>query len=448
MLLALAMAMLTAIGAMTPALLLVGTLLAGAGAAISNPVWQSILPQLVDHSHLKSAVALNSLGVNLARAVGPAVGGALILSFGVAAAFFADSLSYLVVIAALLWWRPKPAVHTLPTEQLVSAVLASVRYARSSAPLRRTLMRAILFFMFASAPWALLPLIARNDLKGSAGLYGIMLGGIGAGAVAGALLLPRLRQYLSTDRLVLCATLLLSFAGLGLAGTDKVPIALAMTPLLGLSWITVLTALNVTTQSILPDWVRGRGLAVYLTTFSGAMTAGSLVWGQVASMTSTQMSLAVAASLGAIIALAATRLPFPSGDEDLSPSLHWPAPAPGTPMTADAGPVMVTVEYSIPRENVSAFSLEIAALGATRRRDGAYSWGVFQDTDDHQRWLEYFLVESWIQHLRQHERVSQADKLLQMRILALHMGPEPPRVSHLIALGNTLPTALADDHLT
>jgi hypothetical protein len=108
---------------------------------------------------------------------------------------------------------------------------------------------------------------------------------------------------------------------------------------------------------------------------------------------------------------------------------------------------MVTVEYSISRENVSAFSVEIAALGATRRRDGAYSWGVFQDTDDHQRWLEYFLVESWIQHLRQHERVSQADKLLQMSILALHNGPEPPRVSHLIALGNTLPIALADDHL-
>jgi MFS family permease len=447
MILALAMAMLTASGAMTPALLLVGTLLAGAGAAISNPVWQSILPHLVDHSQLKSAVALNSLGVNLARAVGPAVGGALILSFGVAAAFFADALSYLVVIAALLWWRHKPAVNTLPTEQLVSAVFASVRYARSSAPLRRTLLRAILFFVFASAPWALLPLIARNDLQGSAGLYGIMLGGIGAGAVAGALLLPRLRQYLTTDRLVLCATLLLSVAGLGLAGTDKVPIALAMTPLLGLSWITVLTSLNVTTQSILPDWVRGRGLAVYLTTFSGSMTVGSLLWGQVASMTSTQISLAVAASLGAITALAATRLSFPSGDEDLSPSLHWPAPAPGTAMTADAGPVMVTVEYSISRENVSAFSVEIAALGATRRRDGAYSWGVFQDTDDHQRWLEYFLVESWIQHLRQHERVSQADKLLQMSILALHNGPEPPRVSHLIALGNTLPIALADDHL-
>jgi MFS family permease len=447
MVLALAMTAFTASGAMTPGLLLAFTLLAGTGAAVSNPVWQSILPQLVEPLELKSAVALNSLGVNVARAVGPAVGGALILSFGVAAAFLADALSYVVVISAILWWRKKPAAATLPPEHLLSAMMAAVRYVRASTPLKRTLFRAVLFFMFASAPWALLPLIARKELQGSAGLYGTMLGGIGAGAVLGALLLPWLRRRLSTDRLVLFATFLLSGAGLGLAATDEPALALAMMPLLGLSWITVLTSLNVTTQSILPNWVRGRGLAVYLTTFSGAMAAGSLVWGQVAQMTSTQSSLAIAALLGALIAVVAARLPLPRGDEDLTPSLHWPDPAFDRTMVPDAGPVMVTIDYIVRPEDTREFTAAIAALGTVRRRDGAYAWGVFQDTDIPDRWLEYFLVESWVQHLRQHERVSRADEALQAKVLALHVGDEPPRVSHLIAPGNGLPPAIADRHI-
>jgi MFS family permease len=435
MVLAFAMAALTALGAMTPALLLGFTLAAGAGAAVSGPVWQSVIPELVDRSELKSAVALNSLGINIARAIGPALAGALILGFGVAAAFLADALSYLVVIAALLWWRRAPSARTLPPEHLVSAMFAALRYARSSAPLRRTLLRALLFFVFGSAPWALLPLIARQDLGGSAGFYGIMLGAIGAGAVCGAFILPRLRRSLGTEGLVRAATLLLSAAGLGLASTDIKAVALAMMPLLGLSWIAVLTSLNVTAQSVLPNWVRGRGLALYLTVLSGGMTLGSLVWGQAAQLTSTRLSLAAAASLGALVALVAARARLPAGEDDLSPALHWPEPSATADLAADAGPVMVTVEYRISPDDAAAFERAVQALGVTRRRDGAYAWGVFQDTETPERVLEYFIVESWVEHMRQHERVSRADEALQAKVRALHKGKEPPQTSHLIALG-------------
>jgi predicted MFS family arabinose efflux permease len=203
-------------------------------------------------------------------------------------------------------------------------MLGAMRYARASPPLRRTLLRALLFFGFGSAPWALLPLLAREDLGGSAAFYGLMLAGIGAGAVSAALLLPTVRERLSADRLVLAATLLLSAAGMALAFTDDQTVALILLPVLGLAWVTVLTSLNVTVQAILPAWVRGRGLAFYLTVFFGAMAGGSLVWGQAAQLSSTQTSLGLAALLGAVVAIATLGLPLPTGEDDLSPSHHWP----------------------------------------------------------------------------------------------------------------------------
>jgi MFS family permease len=431
----LTMAVLTGLGLMTPGLLLTCVLIAGIGSAINAPVWQSLVPELVGKGELKDAVALNSIGINVARAIGPAVGGALIVSFGVAAAFFADALSYVAVLAALLWWKRKPIVRTLPPERLLPAIVAAGRYARASPSLKRTLLRTALFFSFGSAPWALLPLLAREDFGGSAAFYGMLLGGIGAGAVAGALVLPKLRRHLSPDGLVLASTLFLSAVGLGLAMTESKTIALLMMPLLGLCWIAVLTSLNVTAQAILPNWVRGRGLALYLTAFYGAMTAGSLVWGHLAELTSTQTSLGAAALLGAVVALYAARIPLPSGVDDLSPSMHWPEPS-GAEKNHDAGPVMITVEYKIEAKDVPAFGVVIEALGLSRRRDGAYAWGVFRDAEIGDRYLEYFLVTSWLDHMRQHQRVSYADQALQAEIRLLHSDSEPPVVTHYLSLGH------------
>lgn len=435
MALSLTMAALTALGAMTPALLLVGTLLAGIGAAHSGPVWQSVVPELVDKSEFRSAVALNSLSVNIARAIGPALGGAIIVSSGVAAAYLADAATYIIVLAALLWWKRPRKASLLPPEHLLPAVAAAIRYARVSAPLKRTLLRALLFFVFGSAPWAVLPLLVSQNLAGSAGFYGLMLGAIGAGAVCGALIMPRLRQRLPSDRLVRLATVMLSLVSLGLASTDQKMVALTLMPFLGLAWITVLSSLSVTAQSVLPDWVRGRGMAMYSMVFFGSMAVGSLVWGQVSQFTSTQTGLAVAALLGLGGALITKRIPLPAGVDDLSPSRHWPEPGARGTVAGDSGPVMIMIEYRIPSSAVAAFEPAIRALGSTRKRDGAYAWGVYQDTEDHERFVEYFIVESWVQHMRQHERVSRTDELLQAAVRSLHTGLVPPKVSHLLNIG-------------
>ncbi|MFN3946325.1 MAG: MFS transporter [Allosphingosinicella sp.] len=431
--LALSMAVLTQSGAMTPALLLGAVLLGGIGAALTGPAWQASVPELVERPQLRAAIALNAMGVNIARAIGPAIGGALVAGFGVAAAFYADAASYLFVIAALLWWRRTPIANHLPREHLVGATVAGWRYARGSADLRRVLLRAAAFFLFASATWALLPLIARERLAGGAELYGLLLTAIGAGAVAGAIAMPRLKRLLPPERMLLTGALLIAAAAASLAIGPPRPAALALAALFGAAWIGVLTTLNVAAQAVLPNWVRARGLSVYMTTFFGSMAAGSLLWGQVASTTSIGTALLAAAGGGAAAALLMRARPLPLGEADLSPSGHWPEPSLAAPAADDHGPVMVTIDYRVDPADAEGFRAAMQALGRTRRRDGAYVWGVFQDAADPWRQVEYFLVESWAEHLRQHGRVTRADAALQAAARQFHRGPDAPKVSHLLA---------------
>ncbi|WP_035484680.1 MFS transporter [Geminicoccus roseus] len=410
------------------------TFLGGIGAALVGPTWQSIVPELVPKSELKSAVALNSLGINIARSIGPAAGGLLLAAFGAALTYGADVLSYLVVIGALLWWKRPPHADDALSEQFLGAFRAGLRYARASRPLHVVLWRAAMFFAFSSAVWALLPLVARNVLGGDAGFYGILLGAVGAGAILGALLLPRLRALAGQDGLLLGAAGVTALVMVALALGPPQWAAVVILLLLGAAWIVALTTLNGAAQAILPNWVRGRGLAVYLTVFNGAMTAGSLGWGAVAEVLGVQPTLAVGAACLVAAALVAHRTPIPAGDSDLTPSSHWPEPILAEPVPHDRGPVMVLIEYRVDPASRPAFLRAIHRLAEERRRDGAYGWGITEDTADPARLVEWFMVESWAEHLRQHRRVSRADADIQQEMLALHQGPEPPVVRHFLAI--------------
>jgi MFS family permease len=410
------------------------TFLGGIGAALVGPTWQSIVPELVPKNDLKSAVALNSLGINIARSIGPAAGGLLLASFGAALTYGADVLSYLFVIAALLWWKRAPHADDGLSEQFLGAFRAGLRYARASRPLHVVLWRAVMFFAFSSAVWALLPLVARNVLGGDAGFYGILLGAVGAGAILGALLLPRLRAMTGQDGLMLGAAGLTALVMVALALGPPQWAAVLVLLLLGAAWIVALTTLNGAAQAILPNWVRGRGLAVYLTVFNGAMTAGSLGWGAIAEFLGVQATLAVGAACLLVAALVAHRAPIPAGDSDLTPSSHWPEPILAEPVPHDRGPVLVLIEYRVALTERPAFLRAMRRLSEERRRDGAYGWGITEDTADRERLVEWFMVESWAEHLRQHQRVSQADADIQQEMLALHQGPEPPVVRHFLTI--------------
>ncbi|OHC43714.1 MAG: MFS transporter [Pseudomonadales bacterium RIFCSPLOWO2_02_FULL_63_210] len=412
------------------------TFLGGIGAALMGPTWQAIVPELVEKKDLKNAVALNSLGINIARAVGPALGGLILASLGAAFTYGVDVITYVFVISALLWWRRPVAAQDVLAERFPGAFRAGLRYARASRELHVVLVRAFVFFALASSVWALLPLVARSLLGGGAGFYGILLGAVGLGAIAGAIIMPKLREHLSADGLLLVAALVTAAVMAFLSFAPPQWAAVAALLALGAAWITALTTLNGVAQAILPNWVRGRSLAVYLTVFNGAMTAGSLGWGAVATLIGVPFTLLTGAAGLVALGLVAHRLKLPKGEADLMPSRHWPEPLTAAPVEHDRGPVLIQIEYRISPEERADFLKALARLSAERRRDGAYAWGITEDAADPGLMLEWFQVESWAEHLRQHHRVSKADADIQAEVLRFHRGEGRPVVRHFLAFNH------------
>lgn len=411
----------------TPLSLLMLTFLIGSCAALIAPVWQSIVPQLVPRRNLQPAVALNSVGFNVSRAVGPALAGLIIGGWSLAAPFWINALSTAGVIAALLWWRPPAAPERhLPPERFFSAIRAGLRHARFNPHLRATLIRASAFFVVASAYWALLPLVARDQVKGGPALYGILLGVIGAAAVCGALLLPSLKRRLGADGVVVAGTIGTALA-LALFGISQHPAtAITASVIAGMSWIAALATINVSAQVALPEWVRGRGLAVFVTVQFGALAMGSVMWGQVASLIGLSPAhyLAAAAMIVAIPVLRRWRLQT-GASVDLTPSMHWPVPVLSPEIEADRGPVLITVEYRVQTADRSDFIDAIMKIARIRRRDGAYDWDIYEDAADPGRFLETFLVDSWTEHLRQHDRITNADRDVEASIRRFHAQGQP-----------------------
>ncbi len=432
-----AMAVLTAAGAMTPALLLAFTFAIGTGAALMAPAWQAVVPSLVPRERLQPAIALNSMGINVSRAIGPALAGFLVSAVALSAPFVVNAVSYLAIVAALLLWKPETGpAKTLPPEPLFSAMAVGLRHASRNGALKATLVRSFGFFLFGSAYWALLPLVARGLEGGGAEIYGVLLAAIGGGAVAGALALPFIRKRIDANRLVVAGTLITAAAMVLLALATDAAMALPASVLGGLGWITVLTSLNVSAQTALPNWVRARGLAIALMVFFGCMSAGSAGWGQVATVTSIPTALLIAAA-GAVLAIPLTwRAKLDQGEAlDLTPAMSWPEPVAAESLDAapDRGPVLVTIRYRIEEGDSEGFLSAMHELAGERYRDGAHDWGVYQDAAEPGAWIEWFFLPSWAEHLRQHERATKHDQDIHEQAREFHRGAEPPEVSHFLA---------------
>jgi predicted MFS family arabinose efflux permease len=418
----------------TPMSLLLLSFIVTVGSAITAPAWQAVVPQLVPKSELSPAVAANSVGINVSRAIGPALGGALVGLLGIAAPFWVNAFSNAGVIGALLWWRaPKRSAARLPPESLGNAMRTGIRYARYNTHLSATLIRTTGFFVFASAYWALLPLVARTRIAGGPALYGILLGVIGAAAIAGAFALRWLKAKLGADRLVAAATLATS-AATGLFAVARDPATAVVASLIaGASWIAAVSSLNVSAQVALPDWVRGRGLAAYVTVMFGALTLGSAIWGELASMTSLPSALLLAAAGGVVAIPLIWRWKLQTGaDVDFSPSMQWPEPVTVHSIEPDRGPVLVTIEYHIDPKSREPFLHAIGRLARERFRDGAYDWGIYEDAAKEGRFVETFLSDSWLEHLRQHQRVTKADRALEQAVQRFQIG-DGPKTTHLIS---------------
>src|SRR2546427_3256557 len=428
------MALLAWLDLMTGATLLGLTFALGIGVAMNAPTWQAITAELVPPSELTRAVALNALPVNIGRAVGPAMGGVLVAAAGPALVFALNAASFVAVIVVVYRWRREAPPAVLPAERVIGATRAGIRYARHAPPLVAVLVRTGVFIVCGSAFWSLLPVIARRDLGLGAFGYGLLLGCIGVGAIAGAALLPRVKRRLPLDAVVGLATVAFAVVSMLTAFWRFIPgLGIAMI-LGGVAWIAMMAGLNGSAQTAVPAWVRARALGIYLLVFQGGLGIGSALWGLVADHVGASIALASSAG-GALLGLAAIRRwPLRAVTTlDLTPSAHWPEPHLDVVPAPDEGPVRVEVEYRIDPAQADAFALAIRDLEPIRRRDGAVNWAVYQDPGQKGRYVESFIVESWVEHLRQHERVTLSDRAVEERIRRFHVAATPPAVTHLIA---------------
>jgi MFS family permease len=426
----------TLAGVIGPWGLLAFTFALAVGAALNAPAWQAVMPELVPSSEVPEGLALGGVGFNLARAVGPTLGGFVVATWGPAPTFFLNSISFLGVIVVLYRWRRTPEPELLPAERFVGALRAGLRYARSSPELRAVFVRGMAFTLFASALWALLPVVVHQELRRGPDAYGVLLGALGLGAVVGAAVLPRLRRRLGWDTVVSMASVGFALAMLALATVSAFPLLCVALLLGGAAWLGGLTTLNAAIQQSVASWVRARALSVYLLVFFGSLSLGSVLWGWVGERLGVPAALVLAAA-GMITGLfLSRRFRIRSGAvADLAPSLHWPPPAVAFETEAQNGPVLVMVEYRIDPARAAEFTAAMQELRRIRRRDGGMRWNLYKDTADPGRYVESYVSESWVDHLRQHERVTAADRVIEERARAFHIGPTPPVVSHLIQEG-------------
>jgi MFS family permease len=429
---------LAAIGWVTPGLLLALTFLLSLGGALSAPAWLAIVPELVPRGELATAVALNSAGFNLARAIGPAIGGLIVAAAGPGAVFLLNAASFLGIIVVIYRWQSVRRERSALPERVGSAVAAGIRFARYAPPLRAVLVRTAAFIFAASALWALLPVVATRQLGLGATGYGVLLASIGLGAVGGAAILPRLRTRLSVDQLMVIFTLVFA-VGLFVLAVLRNLLAINVALLgVGVAWLTINSFLNVSAQTTAPAWVQARVLGVYLLVSQGSLAGGSALWGLVADHFGERSALLTAAGVLVVGIAAVRRWPLRTGKElDLRPAQHWPDPELAIEPAGGDGPVLVTIEYRVAAPQQAAFCQAMLAIQISRRRDGASRWGLFRDAADPERFLETFVVASWAEHLRQHERVTVADRAVEQHALDLLQPGTTPIVTHFIAAQDT-----------
>ena len=429
------------LGVIDPWMLLFLTLMLNIGAAMNNPAWQAIVPELVPRSELPQAISLNSAGYNLARAVGPALGGLTMALFargmvGGGTVFAINAASFLCVIYVLYVWKRKP-LHTsdLPAERMVGSIRAGIRYVMHAPEIQQILIRAFMMTSCVAAMWALLAVVAQQDLKSGALGYGLLNGCIGLGAVGGAIFLPKVRSRFNANAICVGAAVAFAFVLSVMAFAHQTKYVVAALLLGGFAWTSTTSTFNIAVQLSAPAWVQARLLGSYQMVFQAGMAIGSAVWGGVAERFGTSTALAAAAA-GLIIGLpAALRFKIPSGriaDLTSARGLNRSDPTVTIELRPEDGPVLISVEYRIDPADAEQFRSAIECLRPIRLRDGAMRWGLFHDAADPERYVETFLVESWAEYLRQRERLTMNDSAVLEKVRSFQKGAKPPVVTRMI----------------
>jgi len=420
-------------GGITPWLLLGLTFLIGCGAALFAPAWQASIGDQVPRVQIPPAVMANAVGFNLARSLGPAIGGVIVAAVGAATAFIVNAVSYLGIIATLLWWQPRRVKSELPPEPLGTAIAAGLRYVSLSPHLVAILLRCMLYTIPIVAVPALMPIVARDLLGGGAATFGVLLGGFGAGAMLGALSSAALRHRFTSDTLLRLLSALACVAVIGVGQSRWATVTLLAHVLAGSVWTLAFANFNIAVQLSSPRWVTGRMLATYQTVAFASMALGSWWWGEFASTAGLREALTVAgiASLASLVA--ARWLPISVEHlGSLDPRARVELDPPSVEIHSASGPIVVAIEYRVRPENAVEFAAVINEVGRIRRRDGARAWSISQDVDAVELWVERFECPTWLDYLRWRTRPTQSDQTVRERLLGLIEGKQF-RVRRLVA---------------
>ncbi len=421
------------LGLITPWLLLSFTFLIGCGTALNNPSWQASVGDMVPRADLPAAVVLNSMGFNLTRSVGPAIGGIIVAAAGAAAAFAVNALSYVGLITVLFRWKPQLPKATLPRESLGAAMGAGIRYVVMSPNIGKVLLRALIFGFTSGAILALLPLVARDLVGGGPLTYGVMLGAFGIGAVGGALISGRLRRMLASETMVRCA-----FFGFAVCAWTSALSSQAWQTALGLllggaCWVIALSHFNTTVQISTPRWVVGRALSIYQTAAFGGIALGSWVWGVVAESHGVEYALVVSGFAMLAGGALGFLVPLPQHAViNLDPLNRWTEPSLSLDLKPRSGPIAIMIEYVIEEKDLPEFIALMAERRRIRRRDGARNWTLARDLGNPKIWVESYHTPTWLEYIRHNTRATKADADITERIRALHSGQERPRVRRMI----------------
>lgn len=431
-------------GLITPWLLLTFTFMLGCGTALNNPSWQASVGDMVPRDDLPGAVALNSMGFNITRSVGPAIGGAIVAFAGAAAAFAVNTLSYLPLIFALFRWQPKYDTNPLPRETMGRAISAGLRYVAMSPNIAKVIFRSFVFGLSASAVLALLPLVARDLVGGGPLVYGVLLGAFGIGAIGGALLSARLREFMSSEAIVKSAFIGFALSAILTAVSTNTWLTSAALLVSGACWVLALSLFNVTVQLSTPRWVVGRALSLYQTTTFGGIAGGSWIWGQAAAEHGAEMALLASSVVMLIGGALGLRYALPEFKTlNLDPLNLFSEPLLALDLKPRSGPIVIMIDYVIKEEDMNEFLQVMAARRRIRIRDGAGHWALMRDLENPEVWTESYHTPTWVEYVRHNQRRTKADAIVGTRIRALHKGDSEPRVHRMIERQTTLPHDIA-----
>lgn len=420
-----------ALDVMSAPLLLALTFANGMGMAMRWPVFSALIPEVISKPLLPNAMALNAVAMNASRIIGPLLAGTLIASAGTLWVFGLNAVLSVAAGFMLLRWQRAPTTNPLGRERLPSAMRVGLQFVKESPRMRAVIARTVAFFFMSTAIMALLPLTAKRfdgvGFISGAAVFTVLLASMGAGAIVGAMFLPRIRQALAGDVLILTGTCLQAASTIGVALAPNLPLAIVCMMLAGLSLISTANTLGVKAQMALPNWVRARGMSAYQMSIMGGTALGAALWGKVASLTSVPTSLMAAAATGVLCMLIVQRM-FTDRQvlEDLSPSKAWTPPRHSQP---EEGRVVVHIEFIINPAKAKRFRTLMQASRSSRIRQGALQWRLLHSMERPERYIEEIVDASWVEHLRRFDRVTAADVALRERKLSFHVLDAPPRVT-------------------